>query len=103
MFTVCRVLLAGPDKTVHKRCGDGVFCRWPRGKGLACCRQVPGRAGYREIADHMGQNRLLYRAGADTIAIERHVFGYWNTLLANRRFAEKWQPVDSHRLLLPSL
>lgn len=66
-------------------------------------RAVAGRADYREIADHMAQNRLLYRGGADAIVLERHVFEYQNKLLASSRFAEKPQPVDIHRLFPPTL
>lgn len=66
-------------------------------------RAVSGRRDYREIADHMGQNRLLYRGGADAIVIERHVFEYQDKLLAASHFEEKPRQVDIHRLFPPSL
>lgn len=66
-------------------------------------RAVSSRADYQEIADHMGQNRLLYRGGADAIVLERHVFEYQDKLLAAGRFPEKPQQVDIHRLFPPTL
>lgn len=66
-------------------------------------RAVASRADYREIADHMGQNRLLYRGGADVIVLERHVFEYQDKLLAGGRFEEKPRQVDIHKLFPPTL
>lgn len=60
-------------------------------------------ADYRETADQMGQNRLLYRGGADVIVRERHIFEYQNKLLADSPFAEKPQPVEIRRLFPPTV
>lgn len=66
--------------------------------GEAYLQAVRSRADYREISDHMGQNRLLYLGGTDVIVIEKHVFEYQNRLLYSAKFPEKPQQVDIHHL-----
>lgn len=66
-------------------------------------RAVAARADYREIADHLAQNRLLYRGSTDAIVLERHVFEYQDKLLAAGPFEEKPRPVDIHKLFPPTL
>ena len=57
---------------------------------------------YREIADHLGQARLLYRGGADVIVIERHVFDYQNKILGVARYPESVRQVHIHPLFPPT-
>lgn len=64
-------------------------------------RVVHQRPGYQEIADHLGQNRLLYRRAADAIVIERHIFEYQDRLLAAGKFSEKPLQVEVHKLFAP--
>lgn len=65
-------------------------------------QMAQGNPKYREIADHLGQNRLLYRGGADVIVIERHVFDYQNKVLGVARYPESVRQVHIHPLFPPT-